>query len=91
MFSRLSAGQKFLCKLNHALYQSINGGGESLKVIVEGSPEEIAALVLALQERQGELSETISVEFPFVDGANAYAHNLIAKNNDVSDFNRGSE
>ena len=53
-------------------------GGDSVKVVIEGTAKEIASLVLELQERHGDASYS-------VDGAKCDADDLIHKNNDIAE------
>lgn len=62
-----------------------------MKVTIEGDAKEIAALAVAVQERLGETAEDFTVGFPSVDSPYAYASNLVAKHNDVSNIGRSSE
>lgn len=61
-----------------------------MEVTIKGEPKEIAALVLGIQERHME-SDIPNIGFPSIDGSYCYAYNLVAKNDDVPDCNRGSE
>lgn len=56
-----------------------------MEVTIKGEPKEIAALVLELQGRRGTQSEDTAIRFPLIDSPDAYAHNLVAKNNNVTD------
>lgn len=62
-----------------------------MKITIEGEPKEIAALVIAVQERLGELIEEFEIGFPLLSSPDAYARNLVAKDNDVADAACGAE
>lgn len=55
--------------------------GESMKVIIEGTEKEIAALVLELQERQGNADGLLN-------GAKFNADNLIGEENNIAEITR---
>ena len=60
-----------------------------MKVTIEGDAKEIAALAVAVQGRLYEELKGFTIGFPSVDSPDAYARNLVAKNNDVSDLGCG--
>ena len=51
--------------------------GENMKIEIEGSTKEIAALVLAIQEQR---NQELSVTFDCPDTANGSGNNLVVKN-----------
>lgn len=61
-----------------------------MKIIIKGSPEEVAALVVAIQGQQMASNEGLTVGFPRINSPNTYAHNLVTKHDDVSNLDGNS-
>ena len=62
----------------------LDKGVNTIEIIIKGTPEEVAALVVAVQGQQVASSERFAVGFPRINSPDAYAYNLVAKHNDVS-------